>query len=459
MKPLLAVAALLTVPALAGAAPESRWQVEVNARARVETRDQNFTFNDRVPSATDDAWLLTRLRVAVKGPLAARWSAYAQLQDSREFDSDRPSVPFVLGSEGDDPLDVRQAYVEYQGGDIVWRIGRQALAFGDERLVGPLEWNNFARSFDAARVTLPRVAGGIDVFVSSVVRIQPGSKTGWHANHSSSDDLFGGATARFAPGDTVKVEPYLFWRNSTTDTLYSAGAAGTARPYDIPQKVGTAGLRLVGGPADKLGGFDYDADVAFQSGRARARQLVGGALVYPGPAWLDHRAWAAHAGAGYSTKIATVPLRIGVEVNRASGDRDPADGTTESFLNLFPTNHKFYGSMDAFAWKNMREAVLSAASTLAGVKVRLEQHWFELDRTSDTWFRANAVTAVRPLTTAARQASRRAGTETDLVLSRPFGKRITLEAGGSYFAAGRYLDETGGGSDARFYYLQSAFQW
>ena len=115
--------------------------------------------------------------------------------------------------------------------------------------------------------------------------------------------------------------------------------------------------------------------------------------------------------------------------------------------------------MDAFAWKNLHELALAASTTVRGFKVRLEQHWFALDRVSDTWFRANAVTVVRPLTAAARRASRHAGAETDLVISRSVGKRMTVEGGFSYFAAGRYLDDTGGGSDAKFAYLQTAFQW
>lgn len=442
-------------------AADSAWQVDANARVRVESRDANFTFNRTVASPTDDTWWLSRLRVGLKGQLAPTWSTYVQLQDSREIGSARPSVPFVLGSEGDDPLDLRQAYLEYkaQGGAQVWRVGRQVLTLGDERLVGPLEWNNFSRSFDAVRVTFPKVGRGMDVFASSVVRIQPGAGAGWRANHSSRHDTFAGVYTRFAPHPMLQAEPFVFWRSASTDTVYSAGAAGTARPYDIPQKIVTAGFRAVGGPAEKLGGVDYDADIAAQSGKARGRQLVAGVLAYPGPVWLAHRAWAAHAGLGYTVRLGELPLRVYAEVNRASGDRDPTDARTESFLNLFPTNHKFYGGMDAFAWKNLREVAVAGSASISGVKVRVEQHWFALDSVNDTWFRANAVTAVRPLSPAARRASRRAGAETDLVISRAVGKRVTLEAGYSYFVAGRYLSDTGGADNARFAYLQTAVQW
>ncbi len=446
---------------LAGAADaaDANWRVEVNARLRVESRDQNFTFNAAVPSVTDDAWLLTRLRVGVQGEVASGWTFHGQMQDSRELASSRPSVPFVAGSEGDDPFDLRQLYFEKKRAKVIVRVGRQTLAFGDERLVGPLEWNNFARSFDALRVTLPKIGGGLDAFVSSVVQVQPGSGRSWRANHSSRHDIFGGLYSRFAPANALKVEPYVFWRAATAETVYSAGAAGSARPYDVPQRIATLGARITGGPADKLGGFDYDAEMAGQFGDVHGRQLVTGTLVYPGPIWLEQRAWAAHAGVGYSFKTGGRAWRLYAEANRASGDRDPADVSSESFLNLFPTNHKFYGGMDAFAWKNLREIALSVTTVVLRAKVRLEQHWFALDRVSDTWFRANGVTAVRPLTQAARRASRRAGAETDLVVSLAIDPRMTIEGGWSYFAAGRYLRDTGGASDATFVYAQTSFQW
>lgn len=451
-----------TIALHAFAATESVWTFDLNSRARVETRERTYTFNRNVPSVTDDSWWLTRVRLGAKGTFSSAWSSAVQLQDAREVGSQRSDVPFISGSEGVDPLDVRQAYVEYKDATMVARVGRQLLSLGEERLVGVSDWSNAARSFDAARLTLPKVGQGLDLFVSSVVQTQPGSwrgRTGWQANHSSRSDLFGGIYSRFTPQPGLQVEPYVFARHSTHDVVYNAGPAGSSRPFDIPQKIRTLGLRLVGSPRETLHRFDYDAELAGQGGHARGRQLVGSAYQYPGPDWLKHRAWAVHGGVGYTTQVATLPVRLYAEVNRASGDRNPADRHTQSFLNLFPANHRPYGTMDVFAWKNMREAALHAIVDVAGWKARLEQHWFDLDNVNDTWFRSNGSTAVRPLTAAARQASRNAGNETDLSITRSLGKHVTLELGGSYFAAGTYLTRTGGATDARMGYLQTTAQW
>ena len=42
---------------------------------------------------------------------------------------------------------------------------------------------------------------------------------------------------------------------------------------------------------------------------------------------------------------------------------DPADGDTDTFQNLFPTNHKFYGYADFFAWQNIHNPALQLKLT------------------------------------------------------------------------------------------------
>ena len=44
-------------------------------------------------------------------------------------------------------------------------------------------------------------------------------------------------------------------------------------------------------------------------------------------------------------------LRIGVNV--ATGDDDPADGDHDTFFNVLPTNHIYYGFADQLAFQNL----------------------------------------------------------------------------------------------------------
>jgi hypothetical protein len=113
--PTCAVALLLTATsAFAGdagkAAPKnpvtpapapSPFIYDFELKARFEVRENNFDFNDANDALTDDSWLLYHARLGLGWQPTPWFKIYAQGQDAREFDSDRPNVPGVLGAEGD----------------------------------------------------------------------------------------------------------------------------------------------------------------------------------------------------------------------------------------------------------------------------------------------------------------------------------------------------------------------
>ncbi|HTD88243.1 MAG TPA: alginate export family protein, partial [Candidatus Binatia bacterium] len=139
---------------------------------------------------------------------------------------------------------------------------------------------------------------------------------------------------------------------------------------------------------------------------------------------------------------------------------DPNDSNDDSFLNLFPTNHKFYGYMDFFAWKNIHNPSVSLKMQPdPKVTVQLDGHAFWLFSNEDAWYRANGVTQVRPVNAAARDADPFVGTEVDLTVGYVPVKWLKLQVGYSHFFAGQYLTDTAAGpagnDDADFGYLQA----
>ena len=76
-----------------------------------------------------------------------------------------------MGAEGNDTFDLRQGYIQL--GPKSWNVtaGRQTLAYGDERLIGIAEWNNFSRTFDAAKIHFEQPNFSVDLFAASVVNI------------------------------------------------------------------------------------------------------------------------------------------------------------------------------------------------------------------------------------------------------------------------------------------------
>ncbi|MDB6155867.1 MAG: hypothetical protein JWL90_4320 [Chthoniobacteraceae bacterium] len=428
---------------------------DVQERLRIEVRNNNFDFDDSLNSFTDDTWLLQRFRVGVLVKATPWLRIYAQGQDSREFESDRPNIPGALAAEGDDNFDLRQAYFEI--GDpksfpLTLKAGRQLLSYGDERLIGGFDWNNFGRTFDAAKLSWKAPTWQLDLFASSVVVIKRdefNKSDLFNGNENDREQIFSGAY--FTMGDLAfgSLELYALWLSQANGTTASLqGAVPTIQPKGAGllaqhSSFGTYGGRVKGDPK-KLHGFEFEVEGAYQNGEVFDQALS---------------AFAVHAGAGYNFDSAWKP-RLWAEYNFATGDKDPADNDSETFQNLFPTNHKFYGIMDLFSWQNMHNPMISLrVSPVKSVTAQLDYHAFWLASTDDFWYRANGLTPVRPLTPAARNASNFAGQEVDFVVTWNATKRLQVQAGYSHFFAGSYLADTGPSDDADFGYLQATINF
>jgi hypothetical protein len=420
---------------------------DVQGRLRWELREDNFDFNDANDALTDDHWFLQRARIGVLIKPTDWFKIYAQGQDAREFDSDRPDFPGRLGAEGDDAFDLRQGYFEI--GDarsfpLTLRVGRQILSYGDERLVGAFDWNNIGRTFDAVKLRWEEKTWWLEAFAASVVVPERGS-----FNHS---DLFdGNETQREQVFSGLYFSTVAFGPQSID--LYAFHLHENQNPKHLPLARGdtdfvTLGLRLKSKPGafapearkPRAAGLDYEFEGAFQAGEVRG---------------LDLTAWAVHGAVGYTADVPWLP-RFALGYSYGSGDRDPLDGDLETFQNLFPTNHKFYGQMDVFSWQNMHDLEVNLrVQPIKSLTVRADYHAFFLASTDDVWYRANGVTPVRPLTPLARDAGHYAGSEIDVLVTWSANKRLTIEAGYSHFFAGSYLGDTGASDDADFVYVQA----
>ena len=423
--------------------------IDIQERLRFESRENNFDFNNPVNSLTDDSWLLQRARIGIKIKPNSWLTFYAQGQDSREIMSDRADFPGVLGAEGDDPFDLRQAYIEiadYAKSPWGLKLGRQILSFGDERIIGAFDWNNFGRTFDAAKLTYKSGPLTVDAFAASVVvprRSGMNMSDLYNGNETRREQIFSGiyaSTTAWGPQTTDLYVLHLHEDQLTTSTNFlTLGARLKSKPGAFAPAPVSDGKSVA--PAPKPVGFDYDFEGAFQTGEVRG---------------LDLTAFALHGGIGYTFDTGWMP-RIGIAYNYGSGDGNPADGDTETFQNLFPTNHKFYGQMDVFSWQNMQDLEISfKCSPTKKLTAKAEFHAFWLASTDDSWYRANGIATVRPLTPVARGASDSVGYEADVTLTYTVSKNLSFEGGYSHFFAGDYLSDTGASDDADFVYLQTS---
>ena len=432
---------------------DGKIKFDIHEKLRFEGRHNNFDFNDSVNSPTDDAWLLQKFRLGLTLQPTPWLKIYGQAQDAREFDSDRPNIPGALAAEGDDNFDLYQGYIElanYKACPLGLKVGRQILTYGDERLVGPLDWNNFSRTFDAVKIRLQQPTWAVELFASTpavVSRDAFNTSDLFNGTETGRELVFSGMhfQANAVPWGTYEAYTFLIDQASGNTSNLSGQLSAPVFTGNRAQRSDfvTLGMRAKGDPK-KLHGFEFDVEANYQNGTVRG---------------LDLEAFAAHAGAGYNFSAAWKP-RLWLDYTYGSGDQDPADGKIETFQNLFPTNHKFYGIMDLTAMQNMHHLIGGVrVNPTRSVAVNLDYHAFFAASTDDVWYRANGLTAVRPLSPAARDASAYRGSEVDLVATWTVSKNVQIQGGYAHFFAGQYLADTGASADADFGYFQATFNF
>ncbi len=335
------------------------------------------------------------------------------------------------------------------------QIGRQQLRYGEERLVGSFDWNNIGRVFDAARLRYETESLRVDAFVGRVVVPVDGV-----FNVPNDYDWFSGvyaSTRALCPKQETQL--YFLARNAGTGspTAVDRPLIGLATPRDIY----TVGARFKSLPGE-LAGWDYALEAAGQFGRFK--ETAAGAS-------LDHTALAVSAGAGYTAATCPLNPRLGVEYNFASGDSDPTDDRHETFENLFPTNHKFYGYMDLFSWQNLHNPRLSLSLQPArGLTLTVDYHLFWLADTADYFYTAAGAPRRGAAPGSGTGYDRNpgydsfVGSELDLVATYAPKPWLNAQLGYGHFFVGEYVRQSlaapgYGARDADWVYAQMVFNF
>lgn len=391
-------------------------QVRGEFRARVE----GFT-GGGFATNNDDAYWMDRFRLNVTVRAAKSVTFVVQAHDVRTFEKTAggQAAPFR------DTFDLRQVYGEFSSKHTTVRIGRQDLAFGEQRLIGSLPWTNAARSFDGARVTLKHKGDLLDVFGMSVVTIRPDAfdKSG------NGSELYGvyGSLVSLIPKQTL--EPYVLWRQSNN---VAAELGGTG-----PLHEATTGVRLTG----KLpAAFDYSGELVVQTGSV-------------GPD--DIKAWAVHGLVGRLFANAPAQPRLFGEFNYASGDADRTDGTRGTFDQLYPTGHDKYGLADQVGWRNVEHV-------RAGAEIKPTSKW-QMSGSYHTWWLARATDGLYSAGGAlvARSVGGAAGThvgqEVDAQAIYIYSPQLQIAGGYAYLIPGEFLRNTTPGHAYSYPYVMVTY--
>lgn len=406
-----AVTAAWVVPASAG---DVTFSGQYRLRGEyVQNNDFTDTAADGVTDADDNDFWTQRVRLTANAKATDDVSFKITLQDTRTWGTDdlagvNTGTSTLLTDATVNKVDTHEAYLNVTdifGTPVSLRVGRQELAYGDERLIGAFNWGNNGRAFDGAKLMFSNDAVNVDLFTATTLE----------AGEAGDDTYFNGVYA------TLK---QLIPNNSLD--LYVLNLNGQSSNATSHY---TLGARLKGAAA----GVDYTGEFAYQTG-----DLDHDAN--PATATQDLKAYALAVKAGY-TLPTPMKIRVGVEYDLATGaDADTAEN--ESFQNLFPTNHDKFGIADvtgANQWSNIQAWSVNASADVSE-KLRLYAAYWS--------FKQDEAAAVGSFSGLDDDL----GSEIDLIATYKYNNNLTLEAGAARFFPG---DAAGANPDDRDWaYLQ-----
>jgi len=359
-------------------------------------------------NGSHDSYYASRLRVDL-GIRPFQWMKFfVQAQDARVGGYNSSSVPATLYN----PMDLRQGYVqvstEGSWGSMQFRAGRQEMAFGGERLIGPADWG-MSRTFDALDLSVTHGAAKVDFFAGSAVQIDCTR----FDRHKPGEHFYGayGSIGHVLPGMTI--EPYLLFKQ-TLLVKSESGVVGDSLVY-------SPGVRVLG---KTPGRFDYIVEVLKQWGLYSSDRV---------------RAFGQSYVAGWTIADTALKPRVSAEYSYASGDPTQKDGIRGTFDQFYPSNHGYYGMIDQFGWKNLKNWRTGFDCVLGKkLKLRTDFNQFYLATVQDSLYGSSGSSVVL----SRKATSNHIGSEINTIAIYQWTRIWKFGAGYGRLFAGSYLKQS-----------------
>ena len=425
----------------------TEWDLGGQFRVRYENKENAGSFPNRdfirLGQENSNDYLLFREKIHL-GCTPLPWVGfYAEMRDSRELWDKRSPSPEA------DAFDLHQAFISLGNPKrfpIELKVGRQELAYGDQRFIGIRDWSNVGRVFDIAKLRFENENFWMDTFAGRVV-------VPFDSRFNVVDDYDWLSGLYFSSQKLVpwqETQMFFLSRNVSTGSIngVAAGTAGLG-PRDI-YSIGTRWRSL----PDQLDGWDYGLEFVAQLGSVNS----GGKM----PQQLDQEAFGVFVSGGYTWIGAWGTPRLGLGYDYGSGDSNPNDSKSETLDNLFGAFHRLYGAMDLFGARNMHIPRVSASLKPAkNLVLSADYLWFRLVETTDYLYpesgpgRSLNGYGIHP------GFCSNAGSEIDLTANYTITPWGSLQAGYGHFFVGDYIRQSvdtvkanGGAMDANWCYVQ-----
>lgn len=349
------------------------------------------------------------------------------VQGIQALDEDRE---LALRPLDENQWDLQQFFFDlrFLGSNLPWtvRVGRQELNYGNQRLVSPLDWANTRRRFDGIKVFSKTEKWDVDLFFVRPVLVQRKQRDRYDEDYD-----FYGVHTTYKGIPNHGIDAYLFGSHNANDTMNPNGRSGDKSLY-------TLGTRFWG----KSGRWDYETETAGQWGHWASDSVCAWAVAVDGGYTFDHR----------------LKPRVGAGFDWASGDRDPSDRRVETFDQLFPLGHKYFGYLDLVGRQNILGPNVNFSFWPMPEKIQAAAAWhfFRLADASDALYNAAGGIMRRDRT---GENGKEVGHELDLTLSWKIDVHSSMLFGWSHLWDSDFLQETGAGENADLFYVQYVFKF
>lgn len=360
-----------------------------------------------------DGYLFTRSLFHADAHFGHNFRTFIQLQSSTA-DGKKTTSPVDL-----DPLDLHQAFAEYSSpigkGSLAFRIGRQELLYGSQRLVSVRDGPNNRQSFDAAKAMIKSGSVKADFFYSNYVIAQKDI----FDDEFSHKRKFWGSYFTLSNVPLIKNLDAYYFGYKRQDAVFNDGAGQEMRH--------SAGARSWG----KNNGWRYDTEAIYQFGKLGPKNIS---------------AWTASVNAGYQFSQTRFKPDVGLKAEVISGDRKEGDNRLQTLNPLFPRGG-YFGLASVIGPSNLIDVHPSIDLELGkNIEWGIDYDVFWRYSTHDGIY-APSVAMIYPAgTSGARHIGRQLESEIVFTPNQYLYFRFEI----TWFDAGDYLQESGAGKDIIF---------
>lgn len=401
------------------------WRLTLGGDLRVRVESEtNKAFGATEPA--HDSFILHRY--FLHADLRCRDVFRVFVQGVVAHDEDRRLAP---RASDENHLDLHQFFFDVRlvSGDqpLTLRVGRQELAYGKDRLVTAGDWGNVRRRFDGVKLFSKGKVWDVDFWYVKPVVVQREQRDRFDEQYD-----FYGAYMTYKGIERHGLDMYAFASDDIGNTMNPNGRRGDKSMY-------TMGTRFWG----KTAPWDYESDLAGQWGHWAGDSI---------------NAWSWSIDGGYTFAPVAWKPRLGAGFDWASGDKKPNDGRVQTFDQLFPLAHTYFGFIDLIGRQNITavNANLSAWPIADKVRVASWYHAFWLTDDRDAMYGAagNAVRRDR-----AGNSGKEIGHELDLIVSWKVDVHSSVLFGYAHFWDSDFIIRTGSSEDADLFYVSYAMKF